>query len=195
MTMESNEARERVLNTAEQLFHERGYNAVSMRDIAEALNMRQASLYYHVPDGKEQLFVEITERGLRRHRKGLDEIIARAEPRIEAQLEAASQWLVDHAPIKLLSMLETDMPAISRDGAAKLTRMAYESFFTPITNIFDAAIEKGEIRAIDPNQLAGHFLSMMDGISYVTTASFTPAPMSELAQEMIDILLNGLRTK
>jgi AcrR family transcriptional regulator len=186
-------ARERVLDTAEELFHKRGFNAVSMRDIADALEMRQASLYYHVPDGKEQLFVEITERGLRRHRIGLDEVIAEAKPGIESQLAAASKWLVDHAPIRLMSMLETDMPAISHENAQQLTYMAFQSFFSPITELFQKAIEKGEIRRFDPNQLAGHFLSMMDGISYTTTAGHAPAPMNKLAEDMIDLLLNGLR--
>ncbi len=192
---ETMDARERVLEVAEQLFHERGYNAVSMRDIAEALEMRQASLYYHVPDGKEQLFVEITQRGLMRHRQGLEEIIAGVEPNIEVQLQAAAHWLSDHAPIKLLSMLETDMPAISQEGAQKLTYLAFQCFFLPLTKLFQEAIEKGELRPFDPNQLAGHFLSMMDGISYTTTAGHTPVPMDQLAIEMIDILLNGVRQK
>jgi AcrR family transcriptional regulator len=193
--MQNTKAREHVLNTAERLFHARGYNAVSMRDIAEALQIRQASLYHHAPDGKEQLFVEITERGLQRHRKGLKEVIAQAEPGIEAQLLAASQWLVDHAPLKLLSMLETDMPVISFENAQKLTYLAHQSFFSPITELFKQAIENGEIRPVNPNQLAGHFLSMMDGISYTTPAGMTPVPMNELAEEMIDILLNGARVK
>jgi len=190
---ETLDARERVLEVAEQLFHERGYNAVSMRDIAEALDMRQASLYYHVPNGKEQLFVEITQRGLIRHRQGLEEMIAGAEPNIEAQLLAAAHWLSDHAPIKLLSMLETDMPAISREGSQKLTYLAFQCFFVPLTRLFGRAIEAGELRPFDPNQLAGHFLSMMDGISYTTTAGHTQVPMDQLAKEMVDILLNGVR--
>jgi AcrR family transcriptional regulator len=193
--IESNDARERVLNVAEELFHEKGYNAVSMRDIAEALDMRQASLYYHVPGGKEQLFVEITERGLHRHRKGLEEIITRAEPEIEEQLLAAAHWLSDHAPIKLLSMLETDMPAISQPEAQKLTYLAFQCFFLPLTRLFKEAIDRGALRPFDPNQLAGHFLSMMDGISYTTTAGHTQQPMEKLSQELIDILLNGIRTR
>lgn len=193
--MQNTKAREHVLNTAERLFHEHGYKAVSMRDIADALEIRQASLYYHVPNGKEQLFVEITERALKRHHQGLDEIISQAEPDLEAQLLAASKWLADHAPLKLLSMLETDMPAISHENAQKLTYLAFQSFFTPIAKLFKQAIENGEVRSFDPNQLAGHFLSMMDGISYTTTAGHTPIPMSKLAEEMIDILLNGIRIK
>lgn len=192
---ETMKSRERVLEVAEQLFHEKGYNAVSMRDIAQALEMRQASLYYHVPDGKEQLFVEITERGFLRHRNGLEEMIAGAEPRLEAQLLAAANWLSDHAPIKLLSMLETDMPAISQQGAQKLTYLAFQCFFQPLTRLFQEAIAASELRPFDPNQLAGHFLSMMDGISYSTTGGHTTVPMDQLALEMIDILLNGVRKK
>jgi AcrR family transcriptional regulator len=192
--MSGNDARERVLDTAEWLFHERGYNAVSMRDIADELGIRQASLYYHVPEGKEQLYFEVTERGLQRHRKGLDEVVAQAEPNIEARLRAVGRWVMDHAPLKLLSMLETDMPAISEEHAQKLTYEAFQSFFSPLTALFGEAMEKGEIRVFDPNQLAGHFLSLLDGTSYTTISGHTEVPMSELAADMIDIFLNGIRT-
>lgn len=183
--------RERVLSIAEELFHKRGYNAVSMRDIAEALEMRQASLYYHVPDGKEQLFVEVTERGLHRHQEGLDGAITKAEPTIEAQLKAAAQWFASHMPMKLLSMLETDMPAISAENSQKLVYMAYEAMFLPIARLFRAAIERGEVRPMDPNQLSGHFLSLMDGVSYTSTAGHTLEPVDHLIDDMIDIFLNG----
>jgi AcrR family transcriptional regulator len=188
---EATSAKERVLNIAEELFHERGYNAVSMRDIADALEMRQASLYYHVPDGKEQLFVEVTERGLNRHSDGLTEAIANAEPNVAVQLEAAAQWFADHMPMKLLSMLESDMPAISPNNSQKLTFMAYQSMFVPIARLFQAAMERGEVRNMDPNRLAGHFLSLMDGLSYAATAGFAQDPMPKLITDMIDILLNG----
>lgn len=184
-------AKERVLITAEELFHERGYNAVSMRDIAEALDMRQASLYYHVPDGKEQLFVEVTERGLQRHQGGLDEAIRIAQPAIAAQLKAAAHWFASHLPMKLLSMLETDMPSISAQNSQKLIFMAYQAMFVPIIHIFQEAMERGEVRQMDPTRLAGHFLSMMDGVSYTATAGHTDEPMDKMIDDMIDVLLNG----
>ncbi|MBZ0309485.1 MAG: TetR/AcrR family transcriptional regulator, partial [Anaerolineae bacterium] len=52
---------------AEHLFAERGYTAVTLRDIAEAVGLRHASLYHHVPGGKEALFIEVTERTMKRH--------------------------------------------------------------------------------------------------------------------------------
>jgi hypothetical protein len=44
-----NETSERILDVAEALFMAHGYSAVKLRDIAETVGMRHASLYYHVP--------------------------------------------------------------------------------------------------------------------------------------------------
>ena len=193
--MQATSAKERVLIAAEELFHGRGYNAVSMRDIAEALEMRQASLYYHVPDGKEQLFVEVTERSLNRNLAGLNEAIAHAEPNIAAQLKAAAQWFASQMPMKLLSMLETDMPSISMANSQKLTYLAYQSMFVPIARLFHEAIERGEINQMDTNRLSGYFLSLMDGVSYSATAGFAQEPVDKLIDDMIDVLLNGARPR
>lgn len=189
--IEATSAKDRVLIAAEELFHARGYNAVSMRDIADALEMRQASLYYHVPDGKEQLFVEVTERSLHRNLEGLNKSIAKAEADVKSQLNAAAQWFASQMPMKLLSMLETDMPSISAENAQKLTFLAYQSMFVPIARLFQTAIERGEVRNIDPNRLSGHFLSLMDGVSYSATAGFAVDPIDKLIDDMIDLLLNG----
>ncbi|MCA1995449.1 MAG: TetR/AcrR family transcriptional regulator, partial [Coleofasciculus sp. S288] len=68
-------ARERVLIAAETLFRQRGYNTVTMRDIAEEVGIRQASLYHHFPT-KEQLFITVTEQVFERHRNGLQQALA-----------------------------------------------------------------------------------------------------------------------
>jgi AcrR family transcriptional regulator len=52
--------RERVAAVAAPLFAERGFSGVSMRDIAEAVGMRAASLYNHYPD-KEALYLAALE--------------------------------------------------------------------------------------------------------------------------------------
>ncbi len=187
------EARERVLQTAETLFHKRGYQAVTMRDLAEALDMRQASLYYHVPQGKEQLFVEVTERGLARHNQGLEGAIRQAGPQVQAQLEAAADWFVAQPPLKLFSMVEADMPSLTAQNAQHLMQLAEESLFDPLIAVFAAAQARGEIRAVKPERLAGLFLTMIEGILYTGRAyKHGPTPQ-QLAYEMIDILLNGLK--
>jgi AcrR family transcriptional regulator len=50
--------REEILDAAAELFTSRGYAATSTRMIAEAVGIRQASLYYHVAN-KEELLEEL----------------------------------------------------------------------------------------------------------------------------------------
>ncbi|BCJ75939.1 TetR family transcriptional regulator [Catellatospora sp. IY07-71] len=57
-------AREEILDAAAELFAQRGYAATSTRLIAEAVGIRQASLYYHF-DSKEHLLAELLEATVR----------------------------------------------------------------------------------------------------------------------------------
>jgi len=47
--------RERILDAALSLFAEKGYDATSMREIAEQLHITKAALYYHF-DSKADIF-------------------------------------------------------------------------------------------------------------------------------------------
>jgi AcrR family transcriptional regulator len=62
---------------AQQLFAARGYTSVTLKDIADRLGIKQASLYYHFPGGKEDLFVEVMIHHLEQRRQGLEQIIGR----------------------------------------------------------------------------------------------------------------------
>lgn len=187
------EARERVLQAAQTLFHEHGYQAVTMRHLADSLDMRQASLYYHAPQGKEQLFVEVTERGLVKHQHGLQRAVRQAGPDLQQQLQAVADWFIAQPPLKLFSMVEADMPALSDENAARLMQRAEQALFAPLIAAFAAAYQRGEIRAIAPERVAGLFITMMEGVLYSSRTRKTAVPMDQLAYEMIDILLNGLR--
>ncbi len=50
-----------IVITAAQLFREKGYNAVSMRDLADKMNIRAASLYNHISSKQEILSLIILD--------------------------------------------------------------------------------------------------------------------------------------
>ncbi|MER6974768.1 helix-turn-helix domain-containing protein [Nocardioides sp. NPDC000445] len=56
--------REQVLEAAARLFTSKGYAATSTREIAEAVGIRQASLYYHFT-GKGEIVTELLSRTIR----------------------------------------------------------------------------------------------------------------------------------
>lgn len=188
-------SRDRVLDTAQQLFHERGYQSVTMKDIARELGMRQASLYYHVPDGKEQLFVEVAARTFDLHRQGLETALAASAPDLEAQLLAAAAWFASQPPMYLLSMMHIDMPALSRFNTEELSAVAYRSLFHPLNAAFQAAIDGGQIRNVQPELLSGAFLALIDGLAYTSENQPTAPPRDIMAKELISVLLDGLHPR
>jgi AcrR family transcriptional regulator len=55
------ETRERILNVAEELFANNGYNGTSLRDVARAAELQTAAIGYHYPS-KEELFDTVVRR-------------------------------------------------------------------------------------------------------------------------------------
>lgn len=187
--METNPARERVLTTAEKLFSERGYAAVTLRDIADALGIKQASLYYHVPGGKEALFVEVTLRGMERHRAGLEAAITSGGSDLAGQLRAAARWLLSQPAMNFGRMMQSDMPAIGPEHAERLRRAANRSLLAPLEAAFAPYIEQSD----EPRTtyVAGAFLAIVESI-HALPPSFSTRPRDAMADYLIDILVNGL---
>lgn len=189
------DSRQRLLDTAQALFHERGYRAVTMQDIAQELGIRQASLYYHVPNGKEQLFVEVATRDFEQHRRGLETALGAAATELEAQLKAAAQWFSSQPSMNLLGMMHADMPALSGGNHQQLNDLASRCLFQPLSTVFAGAAARGEIRPMQPDLLAGAFLALMDGISYSSEHQPGTPPRQVMAEAVITMLLDGLRPR
>lgn len=189
----SGESREQLLQLAEALFSERGYTAVTLRDIAEAFDVRQAALYYHFPDGKEQLFVEVIKRSFVRHQQGLKQAISQAEPHLSNQLIGMANWLLSRPPLDMTRLARSDLPALSQEHAQSLYELGNASLVEPIQQVLTQAYERGEIRLVDSKLMATVFLSLIDTVHDMHR--YKNIPKQVLAQDVIDILLDGMRRR
>jgi AcrR family transcriptional regulator len=193
----TSETRERILDAAAKLFSERGYAAVTLRDIAATVGIRHTSLYHHVPGGKEELFVEVTERHLHQHRRGLAEIMTQAAPDVRSQLYAAAQWFMSQSPVDLVRMSYADMPAIDPQQAARLSELAFASLLTPIEAALQQAQVRGEIHHPDLGLVAGGLVGMVQSLYSVPESVFAAGPplvksRLQMAYDLIDVMLCGL---
>ncbi len=108
--------RERILDVALELFGERGYDATSLREIAERLGVSKAALYYHF-EQKADILVALH---LRLHELGED-LLKRFDGRSEA-IEPVQLWLelldqfIDAviANRELILLHQRNMPAMRR---------------------------------------------------------------------------------
>ena len=112
-TAESIDVPDRIMEEATRLFVTRGYHGISMREIAEAVGVSKAGLYYHFKD-KEDLFIAILTTNLNQ----IDHIhhARRARParrRANKSARSSRRFWASASPA-------SDYPAgQSRDGAPK----------------------------------------------------------------------------
>ncbi|MFN3331921.1 MAG: TetR/AcrR family transcriptional regulator [Caldilinea sp.] len=191
MEQEVRDSTQRVLDVAETLFMDRGYNAITLRDIADELGIKQASLYYHFPGGKEQLFQAMAERMFERHHQGITAAIAANEGDLRSQLRDIAAWFSSQRPVKFMGMLHADLAALSPKHKEELAQKAHSAMFRPLRQCFVEAQARGEIRAMHPDLLAGCFLWLMDGLSYGETRAGAP-PRQAMADDIISMMLDGL---
>lgn len=190
--IEMTDSRTRVLDAAEKLFMERGYATVTMRDIADALGVKQAALYYHAPKGKEQLYKEVVTRHMAHQREGLERTIAAAPPELEAQLGAITDWLVEQAPVDMMRMVRSDAVEISETYAEELIKQVDYAMMQPIIQVIKAAQVRGEVRRIIPEMVAGMLLAITNWAVYFDSTNRFSASSKMMMRQVIELLLYGM---
>ena len=191
-TPADSEARERVLLVAERLFRERGYQAVTLRDIAQAVGIRHTSLYHHFPRGKEELFVEVTIRRMQGYRVGLEGAIQAARGDWQERLRAAANWLLTQSAMRLGQMMQADMPQLSAEAAERLRLVVFASLLSPLEVVFREALAQQPQTRQRSATLAGMFLSLIEGIDHLPPAYLTLS-REELVDMVVDLLAHGLQ--
>jgi AcrR family transcriptional regulator len=181
-----------ILDAAELLFAQRGYAAVRLQDIATAVNMRHASLYYYAPDGKEQLYVEVMERSFLRHQAGLTDAILRAGADLRAQMHAVADWFASQPPVDLGQIVRSDMPAIGARHAQRLTELSLESLRGPIASALQRAQDRGAVNIRDIDFAAMGLVGLLQTVHNIPPR-YAPAreDRAQLARAMADMLLDG----
>lgn len=77
------DTRTRMLETTALLLRQRGYHGTSLNDILSTSGAPRGSLYFHFPDGKDQLVVEVTRDSVEKVTQRLGEALAaEADPAV-----------------------------------------------------------------------------------------------------------------
>jgi AcrR family transcriptional regulator len=96
--------REQIRGLAAEMFFERGYESTSIRELAAALDIKAASLYYHFPD-KEQILFELVGSVLEQLLDGARALVKRQQ---SPGLQLAA-LVVNHVVLHALRPKETTL--------------------------------------------------------------------------------------
>jgi AcrR family transcriptional regulator len=197
MKIPDNATRQRVLDVAEGLFATRGYAAVSLREIGQAVGMEHASLYYYAPGGKEQLYVEVMERNLKRHRDGLSRALSQREGLLGEKLRAAAEWLLSQPPLDLTRMVHADMAHFKdKSHEQRLMLLAYNALRRPLIRAFREAEADGQVTMADPSLAALAFVTLVESVHGLpSTVAATHEGRLSVIDQIIVMLMDGWRPR
>ena len=98
--------RERILDAAEEIFAERGFEGTTLRDVAARVGLRNPSLYNHF-DSKDDLYAAVLERGVGPVLKVLSEFVARGTSDSAVVVQRMMELLADRPNLCRLVQHET----------------------------------------------------------------------------------------
>ncbi len=170
--MKQEDTRQRILKEALELFSARGYDSVSVGDIAKAVGIKAPSLYNHFPS-KRAIFDAIVESTAAQYEADTDKIDVHvqnaaqdipvfteiSEDTLFEKVRQIFEYSLHNENISRFRRMMTIEQFRSPELAALYSRRFVERLLSYHAGIFRALIAAGEIQAEDPDALAMMYVS------------------------------------
>lgn len=179
-----------IINVAAKLFKEKGYSAITMRDIAQAMDIKAASLYNHIKSKQEILALIILEIA-EEFTNTISQIVISEDTNIQ-KLEKIIQLHIDITlrNSDALACLNNDWMHLAPAELSYFIKMRedYEEYFR---SIIVNGIANGEIINLNPEVIIFSILSTLRTLYlwYGKKKSLNP---TVLKSNMKQVLLNGI---
>ena len=151
--MSEQSTRTAILNSAAHHFSQRGFNGVSLNDIASDVSIRRASLLHHFAS-KESLYREVFDRALREWYAKVEEAVAEVNgvgwSQVEFVIRAGFSFFKENP--ELVRMVRWE--ALAGEGQAQIDLGgALQPLFVRAVKYFKQEMDAGRFRRYDPEQL------------------------------------------
>lgn len=184
------ERKAQILDTAEQLFAERGYHATSMRDLARAVELQGGSLYSHI-SGKEELLWRILERAADDFNAAITPIVASDSAPIEklrAAIHAHVRVVANNLDAATVYFHEWKFLGDPQRSVFLQRRNHYEQ---TLRALVAEAVAAGNFREVEPKWATLLILSAANWL-YQWYDPDGPLSPDEIADNFIEMIFQGL---
>lgn len=162
--------REEILGASAHLFVGQGFARTSTREIADLVGIRQASLYYHFPSGKDEILGELLERTVR--------------PTVEKMDQLEQLVTCPVTRLYLLALLDVDTLLAAQHNTAFLGRLPEVTRSTAYVDYATARQALG-----DRYERLGRQVEALG-----TSASPSPLNLGNQLLQMVEIVIVWRRT-
>jgi TetR/AcrR family transcriptional regulator len=192
--LDGHDARSKVLDSALNLFSEKGYDATSIREIIEGAGVTRPVLYYYFKS-KEALFCDLIENQFCQVCSELDQIL-RVHATTPERLRAVALVSFERAkrsPRMVRLLLQFFFSPPIQGLSLDKHKLGFERF-SRIVEIIRQGLERGELRGPDPESLAFAFSGMVDLYVMATYEQADAELTREMADRLVSLFLEGAGT-
>ncbi len=180
-----------IFEEAAKLFQEKGYNAASMRDLADRVNLKASSLYSHIRK-KEEILQKICFDNAHRFVEGIDEI----EKLSADPVEQVQELIRLHIRIALenptsVTVFNDEWKHLEEPFLSDFLelRKNYESRFKAI---IQKGIETGQLKTVNSSIALFTLITSVRWLHYWNPKNEALSRTS-LESDILNLLLGGLR--
>ena len=161
----SAETRERLLDTAEELFIQEGFNGTSISDVATRAGVNKALIYYYFKN-KQDLFDAVIERTFTIHNKTVMSAINTGKT-VREQIHAIVDGYLDYAEENPGHLRLTQREICSHNSNTKSIAKRFEPIYQFVTVVFASLLP--EDGPMSGRQFLASFFGMV--VNYFTYAA------------------------
>jgi len=178
-----------IIKTASQLFKVKGYSAVTMRDLAEEMGIKAASLYNHI-NSKQEILEHIIIKIAEDFTQGMQQILLAKQTNIE-KLE-----MLIYLHVKIASENPNGMAVLNNDWIhMELKRDYYlqlrKQYEDNLKAIISNGIQHNEIKNINPDVVMFSMLSTLRYL-YVWIPKKEDININNLTSQLVEVLIGGI---
>ena len=172
--------RTRILDAAQELFSERGYEHTSIQDIVDRLgDLSKGAIYHHFPS-KKAILDAVSERDIENQEEEGQRIAARDDLDGMDKLRETIRWSASNmAHLRIVASLtpEMDDPVVFTENILTWSRRVPEKFLAFI----EEGVRDGSIPTAYPRELAD-LLGLL--LNYWTITRYFPATRAQLRHRL-----------
>lgn len=188
--MKPTDRKTEIINIAAKLFKEKGYSAVTMRDIAQAMDIKAASLYNHI-SSKQEILVLIIIKIAEEFTFAIDKILMTEDSsvkKIEKVIELHIDITIRNS--EALACLNNDWMHLTDNDLIYFKKMR-EDYEQSFRTIIKTGIANNEIKNLNVEVIVFSILSTLRTL-YLWYGMKNAVKPSVLKSNMIQVLLNGI---
>ncbi len=184
--------RQEIINAAAVIFREKGYDAASIQDVADTVDILKGSLYYYIKSKNDLLFEIIQEV----HQGGLDNL-ARGKKLEGNALERIRSFVIRHMTYNAENLIKMtvffhDFRSLTPDRRSVIVeeRDVYDRY---LRELIASGQDEGSIRSIvDPKMATFSILGSINWM-YQWYRPDGPMPIEDIAAEFAEFAVESVQ--